>query len=52
MEDWSCLSEEWFIANLAGTGFRDKVTDLSASEFANDLTFIFVWSVRRTRYSP
>ena len=32
--------QDWFFANLTGTGVKDKVTDLSAAEFANDLTFI------------
>ena len=27
-------------ANVAGSGVRDKITDLGASEFATDLTFI------------
>ena len=29
-----------FLVNLFGNGVRDRVTDLSASEFANDLDFI------------
>lgn len=32
--------QDWLFANLLGTGVKDKVTDLSAAEFANDLTFI------------
>jgi len=32
--------QDWYFANLWGTGVHDKITDLSASEFANDLTFI------------
>jgi len=32
--------QDWFFANLLGTGAKDKITDLSAAEFANDLTFI------------
>jgi Ca2+-binding RTX toxin-like protein len=31
---------DWFFANLSGGGVLDKITDLSAAEFANDLTFI------------
>src|SRR5205823_1862977 len=31
---------DWFFANLFGSGIKDKITDLSAAEFANDLTFI------------
>ena len=31
--------QDWFFANLA-SGVIDKVTDLSASEFAEDLEFI------------
>jgi hypothetical protein len=30
---------DWFLANL-DTGVRDRITDLSAAEFANDLDFI------------
>jgi uncharacterized delta-60 repeat protein/CSLREA domain-containing protein len=32
--------QDWFFANLLGAGAKDKITDLSAAEFANDLTFI------------
>jgi hypothetical protein len=32
--------QDWFFANVAGSGVRDKITDLSAAEFANDLSFI------------
>ena len=32
--------QDWFWANCVGTGVLDKITDLSASEFANDLDFI------------
>ena len=32
--------QDWFFANILGTGIKDKITDLSAAEFANDLTFI------------
>lgn len=36
--------QDWFFANVAkdstDSGVRDKVTDRSASEFANDLDFI------------
>lgn len=34
---------DWFLLNLDGdgsSGIKDKVTDLSAAEFANDLDFI------------
>lgn len=31
---------DWFFANLSGPGLLDRITDLSASEFANDLEFI------------
>lgn len=31
---------DWFFANLLGSGIKDKITDLTAAEFANDLTFI------------
>jgi hypothetical protein len=31
--------QDWFFANL-DSGVKDKITDLSASEFANDLDFI------------
>ena len=34
------LGQDWFWANTDGSGVRDKVTDLSASEFASDLDFI------------
>ncbi len=33
--------QDWFFANLVGTGVKDRITDLSASEFANDLKFIY-----------
>jgi hypothetical protein len=33
--------QDWFFANLIGTGTKDKITDLSATEFANDLSFIY-----------
>ncbi|HMC64371.1 MAG TPA: hypothetical protein VKI65_05480, partial [Gemmataceae bacterium] len=32
--------QDWFWANYKGSGVLDKITDLSASEFANDLDFI------------
>jgi Ca2+-binding RTX toxin-like protein len=32
--------QDWFLVNLVGGGIHDKVTDLSASEFADDLEFI------------
>src|SRR5207244_1779258 len=32
--------QDWFWANYKGTGALDKITDLSAAEFANDLDFI------------
>ncbi len=32
--------QDWFWANVEGAGLRDKITDLSAAEFANDLNFI------------
>jgi Ca2+-binding RTX toxin-like protein len=32
--------QDWFFANLEGTGVRDRVTDLHAAEFADDLDFI------------
>jgi hypothetical protein len=32
--------QDWYFANLAGAGVLDRITDLSAAEFANDLTFI------------
>jgi uncharacterized delta-60 repeat protein len=32
--------QDWYFANLAGSGVLDRVTDLSAAEFANDLSFI------------
>jgi hypothetical protein len=32
--------QDWFFANLSGGGVLDRLTDLSAAEFANDLTFI------------
>lgn len=32
--------QDWFFANLAGSGVKDKVTDLSAAEFAIDLDWI------------
>jgi Ca2+-binding RTX toxin-like protein len=32
--------QDWFFANLLRSGAKDKITDLSAAEFANDLTFI------------
>jgi Ca2+-binding RTX toxin-like protein len=32
--------QDWYFANLAGTGVLDRITDLSAAEFANDLSFI------------
>ena len=31
---------DWFFANLEGDGVLDKITDLSADEFAQDLDFI------------
>jgi Ca2+-binding RTX toxin-like protein len=31
---------DWFLANISGGGILDKVTDLSAAEFATDLAFI------------
>lgn len=31
---------DWYFANLSGTGVLDKVTNLQADEFANDLSFI------------
>jgi uncharacterized delta-60 repeat protein len=31
---------DWFFANLAGSGVKDKITDLSANELAQDLDFI------------
>lgn len=31
---------DWFLANLNGGGVNDKITDLKAAEFANDLDFI------------
>jgi Ca2+-binding RTX toxin-like protein len=31
---------DWFFANLSGAGVKDKVTDLSAKEFATDLDVI------------
>ncbi len=33
--------QDWFFADLIGTGTKDKITDLSATEFANDLNFIY-----------
>lgn len=33
--------QDWFFANLTGGGVRDRITDLSAAEFANDLSFIY-----------
>jgi fibronectin-binding autotransporter adhesin len=33
---------DWFFANLFGSGVRDRIIDLSAVEFADDLTFIQV----------
>jgi Ca2+-binding RTX toxin-like protein len=32
--------QDWFLANVSGSGVQDKLTDLSASEFATDLDFI------------
>ncbi|MFO0852207.1 MAG: hypothetical protein U0871_27135 [Gemmataceae bacterium] len=32
---------DWFFANVAGGGVKDKITDLSASEFFTDLEFIY-----------
>jgi uncharacterized delta-60 repeat protein len=32
--------QDWYFANIAGDGVRDRITDLSAAEFAVDLTFI------------
>jgi Ca2+-binding RTX toxin-like protein len=32
--------QDWFFANLAGGGVKDKITDLSAAEFVVDLDFI------------
>jgi parallel beta-helix repeat protein len=32
--------QDWFWANFKGSGVLDKITDLSAAEFANDLDFI------------
>src|SRR5262245_4150981 len=31
---------DWFFANISGGGILDKITDLSAAEFATDLSFI------------
>ena len=33
--------QDWFLANVSGSGVRDKLTDLSAAEFVSDLEFIF-----------
>jgi hypothetical protein len=32
--------QDWFLANVSGGGVNDKLTDLSAAEFATDLAFI------------
>jgi Ca2+-binding RTX toxin-like protein len=32
--------QDWFLANVSGGGVLDKLTDLSAAEFATDLAFI------------
>ncbi len=32
--------QDWFLYNANGAGVRDRVTDLSAAEFADDLDFI------------
>jgi Ca2+-binding RTX toxin-like protein len=32
--------QDWFFANISGGGVYDKLTDLSAAEFATDLAFI------------
>lgn len=32
--------QDWFFANLTGSGVRDRITDLGAAEFAIDLDFI------------
>jgi Ca2+-binding RTX toxin-like protein len=32
--------QDWFLANVSGGGVLDKLTDLSAAEFATDLSFI------------
>jgi hypothetical protein len=32
--------QDWYFANIAGDGVRDRITDLSAAEFAVDLNFI------------
>jgi ELWxxDGT repeat protein/VCBS repeat-containing protein len=32
--------QDWFLANVSGGGVSDKLTDLSAAEFATDLAFI------------
>jgi Ca2+-binding RTX toxin-like protein len=32
--------QDWYFANLVGSGVHDKITDLSAAEFAQDLAFI------------
>jgi uncharacterized delta-60 repeat protein len=32
--------QDWYFANLAGSSVHDKITDLSAAEFAQDLAFI------------
>jgi Ca2+-binding RTX toxin-like protein len=32
--------QDWFLANISGGGVLDKLTDLSAAEFATDLAFI------------
>lgn len=32
--------QDWFLANVSGGGVLDKLTDLSATEFATDLSFI------------
>ena len=31
---------DWFFANISGTGAKDKITDLTADEFAVDLDFV------------
>ncbi|MBI3822042.1 MAG: PKD domain-containing protein [Planctomycetes bacterium] len=35
-----CAGQDWYWANIAGSGTLDKITDLSSTEFANDLSFI------------
>ena len=32
--------QDWYFANVQGGGVQDKITDLSAQEFAGDLDFI------------